>query len=186
MEKPARKKYEKSRLQIHKEYTKKQKGDPAVKWHVLPVHDYLKYWRVVKHWARRKYNLSTPTIETILFLYSEKLFTHKTFTKVTGTLSLDSSRLERYKKMGILVQWREYDRGKHEAALYELSRPYKLMCTTIYKMLVGEISMSENPKLNPIFDEETNTKVDKKYIKIVKLMNEQTKEARSHLSRRSL
>ena len=35
-----------------------------------PSNDYLKYWKVVKHWARAYYDLKTADIEMMLFLYS--------------------------------------------------------------------------------------------------------------------
>ena len=32
-----------------------------------PEHDYLKYWRVVKYWAKRKYDITTGDLELMLF-----------------------------------------------------------------------------------------------------------------------
>ncbi len=39
-----------------------------------PSHDYLKYWKVIKYWAKRKYSITTGELELMLFLYSEHLF----------------------------------------------------------------------------------------------------------------
>ncbi len=39
-----------------------------------PPEDYLKYWKVVKYWVKRKYKINTGDLELMLFLYSEHLF----------------------------------------------------------------------------------------------------------------
>ena len=44
-----------------------------------PTNDYLKYWRVIKYWAKRKYNISTEDLEMMLFIYSEHLFNKTKF-----------------------------------------------------------------------------------------------------------
>ena len=44
-----------------------------------PDHDYLKYWRVVKYFAKRKYQVSSADLDMLLFLYSEKYFNKTTF-----------------------------------------------------------------------------------------------------------
>ena len=31
--------------------------------------NYMKYWRVIRYWAKAKYNVGTPDIEMLLFLY---------------------------------------------------------------------------------------------------------------------
>ena len=47
------------------------------------THNYLKYWRIIRYWVKAKYNLTTPDIEMILFLYSEDYFAAN---PVTGLL----------------------------------------------------------------------------------------------------
>ena len=43
------------------------------------THNYLKYWRIIRYWVKAKYNLTTPDIEMILFLYSEDYFNKTKF-----------------------------------------------------------------------------------------------------------
>ena len=41
--------------------------------------DYLKYWRVVRYFVKRKYGLSQSELEMLLFLRSEKYFSKDDF-----------------------------------------------------------------------------------------------------------
>ena len=47
-------------------------------------HNYLKYWRIIRYWVKAKYNLSTPDIEMILFLYKGKRFANTIYRKLNG------------------------------------------------------------------------------------------------------
>jgi hypothetical protein len=120
-----------------------------------PKNDYLKYWKVVKQWAKVKYNLGTADIEMMLFLYSEGLFNQKQF------------------KDKWIVVWRKR-KGK-ESTLYELGFSGKRMCASIYKKLNMEETVSEDRRLNPIFN--PNADYSKKvYRKIIKKMNKEVKK----------
>ena len=44
-----------------------------------PDHDFLKYWRVIRFWAQKKYSLSYPDLEMMFFLYSEQIFNKSQF-----------------------------------------------------------------------------------------------------------
>jgi len=41
---------------------------------IQPSNDYMKYWRVIRYWAKAKYKVGTPDIDMLLFLYSEQIF----------------------------------------------------------------------------------------------------------------
>ena len=60
-----------------------------------PNADYLKYWKVVKQWARARYNLGTADIEMMLFLYSEGLFTKFQFEEFNEIMSWDKNRFHK-------------------------------------------------------------------------------------------
>ena len=46
---------------------------------VQPSHDYMKYWRVIRYWAKAKYKIGTPDIDMLFFLYSEQIFNKTKF-----------------------------------------------------------------------------------------------------------
>ena len=54
--------------------------------------DYLKYWKVIKYWAKRKYDITTGELELMLFLYSEHLFTATKFQEYNELMSWNNNR----------------------------------------------------------------------------------------------
>ena len=138
-----------------------------------PKNDYLKYWKVVKQWAKVKYNLGPADIEMMLFLYSEGLFNQKQFEEYTEIMSWDKNRFHNLMKDKWIVVWRKR-KGK-ESTLYELGFTGKRMCASIYKKLNMEETVSEDRRLNPIFN--PNADYSKKvYRKIIKKMNKEVKK----------
>tara|TARA_R110000796_G_scaffold196975_1_gene313370 strand:+ start:107 stop:544 length:438 start_codon:yes stop_codon:yes gene_type:complete len=137
-----------------------------------PVYDYLKYWKVVKQWARAKYNLSTADIEMMLFLYSEGLFTRSQFEEFDEIMSWNKNRFHQMVKDKWIIKWRER-KGK-QSTLYELGFSGKRLCTSIYKKLNKEETISEDRRRNPMFNPNTEYS-NKVYRKMIKKMNEERK-----------
>tara|TARA_R110000744_G_scaffold79572_2_gene156187 strand:- start:466 stop:918 length:453 start_codon:yes stop_codon:yes gene_type:complete len=129
-----------------------------------PEFDYLKYWKVIKYWAKRKYNISTGDLELMLFLYSEHLFNKTKFEEFSELMSWDTNRFYNLIKEGWIHKWRER-KGK-EAALYELTYRSKRMINNVYAKLNGE-DIPENAVNNPMFkhDVKYRDKVFRNYIK---------------------
>lgn len=132
-------------------------------------HNFMKYWRVVRYWAKRKYNISTEDIEVILYLYDIDLFTRKQYTQFEGLLAWDKKRFNRFLEAGTVVEWRPSD-NKRQAKLYCLSVGAKRMCSSIYKKLLLEERIPETPKKNPIF--KGSNYADKVYRTAIRTMNE--------------
>ena len=137
-----------------------------------PQNDYLKYWKVVRQWARYKYNLSTSEIEMMLFLYSEGYFTRKQFEEYNEIMSWDKRRFENLLREKWIIVWRK--RKGRESTLYELGFSGKRLCASIYKKLNKKEMVSEHERTNPIFnlDADYSKKV---YRKIIKKMNKEMK-----------
>ena len=142
-----------------------------------PSNDYLKYWKVVKHWARAYYNLKTADIEMMLFLYSEGLFTRKQFEEFNEIMSWDKMRFQKLLKDKWIIIWRE--RIGKQSKLYELGFKGKRVVASIYKKLNMEETISESPYRNPIF--KNNTKYSNKiHRKIIKEMNKTIRQQQRH------
>ena len=82
-------------------------------------HNYLKYWRVIRFWVKAKYQLSTPEIEMLLFLYSEEYFNKTKFKEFEELMAWDVNRFDGLLKDGWIKIWRK-KAGKY-TTLYELS-----------------------------------------------------------------
>jgi len=138
-----------------------------------PKHDYLKYWKVVRQWAKSKYGLGVADIEMMLFLYSEGFFKRKDFEEYMEIMSWDARCFDRLLKEKWIVVWRE--RKGREGKLYEVSYAGKRMCLSIYKKLNMEETVSEHRRANPMFDPNADYS-QKVYRKIIKKMNQEIKK----------
>ncbi len=101
-----------------------------------PSHNYLKYWRIIRYWAKAKYGFSVSDLDMMLFLYSENFFSKKTFYEYTEMMSWDKSRFNKLVKDGYIHLWRKGE-GK-EGDLYEVSYKGKRAISSIYAKLNGE------------------------------------------------
>jgi len=136
-------------------------------------HNFLKYWRVIRYWAKRKYNITTEEIEMLLYLYDQPLFTRTEFIRFEGLLAWDKTRLNLFVEKGLIVVWREHVGYKKQAKMYELSVQSKRICNSIYKKLMQEEHIPETYQHNPVF--KGNGYADKMYRNIMKQMNAERK-----------
>jgi len=142
-----------------------------------PGYDYMKYWRVIRYWAKAKDKIGTPYIDMLFFLYSEQIFKKPKFKELEECMSWDESRIHRLVKEGWIHIWRK--RGVGEATLYELSYKGKRLVTSMYQKLNGE-EIGESPSMNPLFRHDASY-MDKVYRNMIVEMNEFIRQQR-HLS----
>ena len=143
----------------------------------MSSYNYLKYWRVIRYWAKAKYGLTTPDLDMLFFLYSEEYFNKTRFKEFEEVMSWDVNRFNSLLKNGWISVWRK--RKGNETTLYEVSFKGKMAVNTIYKKLNGE-EIGEHPRVNPLF--RVNVKyMDKVYRNKIIEMNKFIKQQR-HLS----
>lgn len=138
-----------------------------------PTHDYLKYFRVVRYWAKRTHEVGLADLEMLMFLYSERLFTRTKFNEYEEIMSWDRERFESLRRRDFISVWRKA-KGS-ESALYEVSYKGKRLVLSVYKKLAGEEVISESPGRNPIFKKDSPY-TDKVYRRAIKIMNKNTRE----------
>lgn len=163
-------------------YTNPTKGK-IVKQTRERQHNFLKHWRVVRYWAKRKYDITDTDLEILLYLYDLDLFTRKQFKSFEGLLSWDKTRFNTLVDKGYIIQWRE-DKTRRQAKLYTLSVAAKRMCTTVYKKLLQEEHIPENKVNNPIF--QGNNYADKMYRKAIRKMNAEKEKKEKEQREREL
>lgn len=161
----------------------KKKKD-IVHFRTMPKYDFMKYYRVVRYWAKRKYELTEAELEMLFFLYSEGLFTISKLQSYEEVMSWNKERFHHLQREGFIHVWRK--RGIGEVNLYELTYKAKKMVAAIYKMLSGEEPMPTSPRRNPIMNNTKKTTfTDKMYQKQILQMNDEIKERLQHLSQES-
>lgn len=140
-----------------------------------PVFDYLKYFRVVRYWAKRTHGVGLADIEMLFFLYSEGLFKRSDFNDYEEIFSWDVTRFEKLLRDGWISKWRKQNGA--QVALYEVSYKGKRLMVSFYKKLTGEEKISESPNRNPIF-KKNSPYTDKVYKRVIKRMNKSTEQQR--------
>jgi hypothetical protein len=110
--------------------------------------DYLKYWRVIRQYAKIKYELSQCDLDMLLFLYSEGYFRASKFREYDALLAWDKERFSRLIEQGWIEVFRKANTNGGKAAIYKLPIKTTRMVQNIYKKLNGEeipTSLSGNP-----------------------------------------
>ena len=148
---------------IDRSYTKK-----------TPSNDYLKYWRVIRYYFKKKYNISTADLEMLLFLYSERYFSKEKFNEFNELLSWDVKRFDSLLKKGWIGVFRK-NRHKHKT-LYEISHKGRHMIGSIYKKLNGE-EIPESLTGNPMLLKNVSYS-DKVYRNMIREMNKSIRQQR--------
>lgn len=136
-------------------------------------YSFMRWWRVVRYWAKRNYGLTNEDIEIILHLYDRDLFTRQEFRNFEGLLAWDKLRWNRMLSDGLIVQWRDNKRFRRQAKLYTLSVRAKRICHSIYMKLIGEENISESRQNNKIFIKTQATYTDKVYRRAILAMNKE-------------
>jgi hypothetical protein len=109
-----------------------------ITWHDIKNAGVLKYYRVVRKWARRTYDLKEADIELLIYLDSLNYFTRAQFMQGEYIYSWDKHRWERLRAEGWISVWRERNRKDAKYAVYTSSFKCKQMIARIYKILAGE------------------------------------------------
>ena len=139
--------------------------------------DYMKYWRVIRYFVKRKYNLNTDDLDMLFFLYSEEYFNVDKFKEFNTILSWNRNRFEKLRREGWIDVIKPYKFGGPEA-LYGLSFKCTKMLDSVYNKLEGgPIPMAKTK--NPIFLAQVGYS-DKMYRKMIEKMNEAIRQEQCH------
>lgn len=141
-----------------------------------PPSDYLKFFKVARYWAKRKYELSGAEVDMLLFLRSEQIFARAAFDGYMNIFSWDQKIFDRMLRNGWIVKYREAYKTRH--ALYELSFKAKKLVSNIYRKCNGEDDYSVLSWRNPVFNREKANFADKVYSSQMLKINAINREAR--------
>ena len=136
-------------------------------------YNFMKHWRTIRYYYKRKYDLSESQLEVLLYFYDEPRFSREDFYEASNIMHWDPNRFYTLRDRGLIVVWREKNEVANRKALYELSAKAKNICNSLYKKLLGEEKISENKYLNPIMNGDTY--MDKVYRMAIRKMNESKK-----------
>ena len=66
----------------------------------------LKYYRLIRRWACKTYNLKNADLELLIYLDCKERFTRNEFIDGSYTMSWDKNRWERLRQEGWIETWR--------------------------------------------------------------------------------
>lgn len=149
-------------------------GEPSVytntKYRYAPnkkEFNYLKYWRIVRYYICKRYEISLSELELLLYFYDETVFTRPQFNEYCSILAWNNRRFSELLERDLVRKWRD---GKGQVShLYELTIKAKRICNLTYKKLNGE-AINEDEYKNKIMKGESYS--DKVYRNMIRKMNE--------------
>ena len=144
-----------------------------------PKNDYLKFFKVAKYWARRKYDLTGAEVDMLLFLRSEHIFARAAFEEYMNIFSWNTNMFQGLQKKGWISKWREEYKTRH--ALYEVSSKGKRLVSDIYRKCNGQDDYSVLSAKNPCFRRSDATYMDKVFSSQMIKINKINREARLKL-----
>ena len=98
----------------------------------------LKYYRLVRKWACKTYNLKDADLELLIYLDCKSRFTRNNFIDGTYTYSWDKNRWERLRRDGWIEVWRHRNRTSIKYSIYKTSFKSSQLISRIYRILLGE------------------------------------------------
>mgnify|MGYP000187968627 FL=1 len=96
-----------------------------------------KYYRLVRKWACKTYNLTDADLELLVYLDCKKQFTRNDFIDGAYTYSWDKARWERLRREGWIDIWRARNRTTMKYNIYQVSQKGKLLISRMYNILLG-------------------------------------------------
>jgi len=141
-------------------------------------HNFLKYIRVVRAWARLKHGITYGEFEMMCFLYSENIFSEAQFMEYRQIFGFDKQMMWKMLKNGQINIFRKHQRGY--AALYELSASSKGIMRSIYRKLLGEEPLNEFITDIQLYKKKDSTYTERQYSRVIKSMKKDFKARLPH------
>jgi hypothetical protein len=124
----------------------------------------LKYYRLVRKWACKTYDLNDADLELLIYLDCKNRFTRDDFINGTYTYSWDKDRWERLRREGWIEVWRHRNRTTIKYSVYKVSYKTKRLITRLYNIMLGEEDLPIGPS-NRFYKNKSYT--DKVYNKAI-------------------
>ena len=97
-----------------------------------------KYYRLVRKWACKTYNLTDAELELLVYFDCLKRFTRNDYINGSYIMSWDKKRWEKLRKEGWIDAWRNRNGTTIKYTIYTTSFKTKQLISRIYRILLGE------------------------------------------------
>ena len=136
--------------------------------------DFLKDYRLISRWACKTHELKIADLELLFYLDPLVYFTQKDFRDGTLFYRWDKNRFYRLQREGWIDKAViKVDAGHRGSSKYKVSSKGKRLLNRIYRVLIGEEDIPEDPRSNKLMKRESYT--DKVYSEAIKAFNRKKK-----------
>ena len=97
-----------------------------------------KYYRLVRKWACKTYDIKDADLELLFYLDCKKHFIRNDFIEGVYTYSWDKARWERLRTGGWIDVWSQRNRTTKKFTVYTTSFKCKNLINRIYRILLAE------------------------------------------------
>ena len=97
-----------------------------------------KYYRLVRKWACKTYDLNDADLELLIYLDCKSRFTRNNFIDGSYTYSWDKTRWDRLRQNGWIEVWRHRNRTSIKYSIFKTSFKCSQLITRIYRILLAE------------------------------------------------
>jgi len=98
----------------------------------------LKYYRLIRKWACKTYDIKEADLELLIYLDCKKLFTRNDFINGVYTYSWDKKRWDRLRKQGWIDIFKQRNRTTSKYATYKTSLKCQMLIKRIYRIMLAE------------------------------------------------
>ena len=98
----------------------------------------LKYYRLVRKWACKTFDIKDADLELLIYLDCKGHFTRNDFINGVYTYSWDKQRWERLRRGGWIDVWRNRNHTTIKYSIFKTSFKCKQLISRIYRILLGE------------------------------------------------
>ena len=124
----------------------------------------LKYYRLVRKWACKTYDLKDADLELLIYLDCKGRFTRNDFIDWVYTYSWDKNRWERLRRHGWIEACRHRNRTTIKYSIFKTSFKCSQLISRIYRILLGEEDLPTSER-NIFYNNKSYT--DKVYNKAI-------------------
>lgn len=136
--------------------------------------DYLKFYRIIRYYICRKYQINEVELELMLFLRGEKYFTKKHAEQWKDVLGWDKERFGKMLQNGWIEVYRKAKIGRW-CAIYHLPYKAQRMLTSLYDLIEMRKVASVGRSSDSVMYKKRKTDVpfaDAAYAREIKKMND--------------
>lgn len=137
--------------------------------------DYLKFYKIVYWYTKKMYNISSPDLDIILFLYSERYFSEEKFREYSNIFAYNFN-VNTMTAKGLIMLYAKRHSKNH---IYQLTPHAIKIIQFLYRTLEGKpISMRSSAII--ALKRRKTPDIEKKYLNKIFLMNKYIKDKRAN------